>query len=260
MHTNDNATPTRPKVLGVIPARYESTRFPGKPLADILGKPMIQHVYERSRRAASVDRVVVATDDERIADAVRGFGGDVWLTGECPTGTHRVFETSAHFADYGIVLNIQGDEPLLEPDMLDALVTPLLNRPELVMTTLAEPITNVGDYLSPNVVKVVCDRTGLAFYFSRAPMPGSRDGSVWTPGAPCLRHIGLYGFRRDFLAAMVSMEPTPLERREGLEQLRALEHGYRIYVSVTTHSTVGVDTPEELEAVVRRLRERPSEP
>lgn len=242
------------KVLGVIPARYASSRFPGKPLADILGKPMIQHVYERSRRASSVDRVLVATDDERIAEVVRRFGGEVCLTGDCPTGTHRVYEVSKRLPDYEIVLNIQGDEPLLEPAMLDALVHPFLERPELVMTTLAEPISNPQDYLSPDVVKVVCDPMGSAFYFSRAPIPGSRAGSVWTPEAPCLRHIGLYGFRRDFLAKMVHLEPTPLEQREGLEQLRALEHGYRIYVSVTPYSTIGVDTPQELEAVVRRLQ------
>jgi len=246
--------PANAQVLGVIPARYQSTRFPGKPLADILGKPMIQHVYERARKAPSVDRLIVATDDARIAEAVRRFGGEVWMTGDCPTGTYRVYETSTQFPEYEIVLNIQGDEPLLEPDMLDALVMPLRTRPELVMTTLAEPITNAEDYLSPHVVKVVCDRWGMAFYFSRAAMPGSREGSVWTPEAPCLRHIGLYGYRRDFLATMVHLEPTPLEQREGLEQLRALEHGYRIYVALTSHATVGVDTPEELETVVRRLQ------
>lgn len=246
----------RQPVLGVIPARYESSRFPGKPLADILGKPMIQRVYERSLMAEKVDKVVVATDDERIFDAVVRFGGDAHLTGECPTGTHRVYETSAHFPDYPIVLNIQGDEPLLEPAMLNALVTPFHDRPALVMTTLAERIVKETDYRSHNVVKVVCDREGYALYFSRASMPGSREGSVFAPDAPLLRHIGLYGYRREFLERMVHLDPTPLEQREGLEQLRAMEQGYRIFVTETPDSTIGVDTPEELDAVVAILKSK----
>jgi 3-deoxy-manno-octulosonate cytidylyltransferase (CMP-KDO synthetase) len=225
-------------------------------LADILGKPMIQHVYERSMRSKSVDRVVVATDDRRIFDAVTQFGGEAWMTGDCPTGTHRTHETAAHFPEYDVVLNIQGDEPLLEPTMLDALALPFLEDEAVVMTTLAEKIVRESDYRSPDVVKVVCDRQGYALYFSRAAIPGSREGDVWSPEVPALRHIGLYGFRRDFLATMVRLEPTPLERREGLEQLRALEHGFRIFVALTPYSTIGVDTPAELETVVAAMRAR----
>lgn len=237
------------RVLAVIPARYDSSRFPGKPLANIVGKPMIQHVYERATRCALVDRVVVATDDDRIRDAVVEFGGDPVMTGECPTGTHRVAAAAASMPEYGIVLNVQGDEPLLNPVMLEDLITPFDARPELVMTTLGEPMKRARDYLSPDVVKVMRDRAGTALYFTRAAAPGSRDGSVWDANAPVLRHVGLYGYRAEFLQTMVRLEPTPLEAREGLEQLRAMEHGYRIHVSETDYSTIGVDTPEELAAV-----------
>ncbi|MDA1193142.1 MAG: 3-deoxy-manno-octulosonate cytidylyltransferase [Candidatus Poribacteria bacterium] len=244
------------KVLGVIPARYESSRFPGKPLADILGKPMIQRVYERAMKASSVDEVVVATDDARIFDVVESFGGKAYRTGECATGTDRVAVTSNAYPDFDIVLNIQGDEPLLEPVMLDGLVHPFAEHDEIVMTTLAERIAKQADYLSPNVVKVVMDRRGFALYFSRASMPGGRSGAVYDDNAPLLRHVGLYGYRREFLQTLVTLEPTPLESREGLEQLRAMENGYRIFVTVTPHSTIGVDTPEELDAVVAILKTR----
>ena len=238
-----------PSVLAVIPARYDSSRFPGKPLALIVGRPMIQHVYERAARASLVDRVVVATDDERIRAAVVDFGGEPAMTGECPTGTHRVAVAAATTPEYDVVLNVQGDEPLLDPTMLDALVEPFVSRPDLVMTTLAEPMKSARDYLSPDVVKVMRDGTGAAMYFTRASAPGSRDGSVWDEDAPVLRHVGLYGYRADFLQTMVALDPTPLERREGLEQLRAMENGYRIHVGLTDYSTVGVATPAELAAV-----------
>ena len=244
----------RPKVLGVIPARYESSRFPGKPLARILGKPMIQHVYERAVRAKYVDWTAVASDDERIVNAVETFG-DAVMTGECATGTDRVAEVSARYPEYEIVLNIQGDEPLLEPSMLDALAEPFFLDDSVVMTTLAEKLTDPADFKSQNVVKVVTDRTGFALYFSRASIPGCRADDHSTPDQLALRHVGLYGFRRDFLHTLTSLEPTPLERREGLEQLRALENGYRIYVSVTPHSTIGVDTPEELKAAEAAMLE-----
>lgn len=245
----------RPKVLGVIPARYESSRFPGKPLAPILGKPMIQHVYERAVRAQYVDWTAVATDDERIARAVDTFG-DAVMTGECATGTDRVAEVSARYPEYEIVLNIQGDEPLLEPAMLDALAEPFFRDDAVVMTTLAEKLTDRADFMSQNVVKVVTDREGFALYFSRASIPGCRADDHSDPEQLSLRHVGLYGFRSDFLRTLTNLEPTPLERREGLEQLRALENGYRIYVSVTSHSTIGVDTPEELTAAEAAIRKR----
>ena len=243
----------RPKVLGVIPARYDSTRFPGKPLAPILGKPMIQHVYERAVRSKSVDKAAAATDDTRIAKAVEAFGEAV-LTGECATGTDRVAEASALFPDYEIVLNIQGDEPLLEPSMLDALAEPFFRDETIVMTTLAERIEDGSDFRSPNVVKVAVDLAGFALYFSRASIPGCRADDPAAPSGPMLRHVGLYGYRREFLQTLTSLPPTPLERREGLEQLRALENGYRIYVTETPHSTIGVDTPEELKAAEEALR------
>ncbi|MBT3270601.1 3-deoxy-manno-octulosonate cytidylyltransferase [Candidatus Poribacteria bacterium] len=243
-------------VLAVIPARYDSSRFPGKPLARILGKPMIQHVYERASQCAMVDRVVVATDDDAIRTAVVGFGGEPVMTGACPTGTHRVAEAAAGLPQFGIVLNVQGDEPLLHPAMLEGLVTPFATRPDTVMTTLAEPMKQAKDYLSPDVVKVMRDRAGSALYFTRASAPGSRDGSVWDEGAPVLRHVGLYGYRAAFLQTMVHLDATPLESREGLEQLRAMEHGYRIHVSETDYATIGVDTPEELAAVEEILRAR----
>lgn len=238
-----------PRVLAVIPARYGSSRFPGKPLALICGRPMIQHVYERAAACSMVDRVVVATDDDRIRAAVVKFGGEPVMTGECPTGTHRVATAAASMPEFGIVLNVQGDEPLLSPAMLEDLVTPFRSRPDLVMTTLGEPMKHARDYVSPDVVKVMRDRAGSALYFTRAAAPGSRDGSVWDADAPVLRHVGLYGYRADFLQTMVRLEPTPLETREGLEQLRALENGYGIHVSETDYSTIGVDTPEELAAV-----------
>jgi 3-deoxy-manno-octulosonate cytidylyltransferase (CMP-KDO synthetase) len=241
-------------VLAVIPARYDSSRFPGKPLALIVGKPMIQHVYERAARASLVDRVVVATDDARIQDAVASFGGEMLMTGECPTGTDRVAQTAAASPEFDIVLNVQGDEPLLNPAMLDSLVEPFLTRPDLVMTTLAEPMKTAKDYLSSDVVKVMRDAAGMAMYFTRASAPGSRDGSVWDEDAPVLRHVGLYGYRAEFLQTMVGLDATPLERREGLEQLRAMENGYGIHVGVTDYSTVGVDTPQELAAVEEIMR------
>lgn len=245
----------RPKVLGVIPARYDSARFPGKPLAPILGKPMIQHVYERAVRARYVDWAAVATDDERIARAVDMFG-DAVMTGECATGADRVAEVSARYPEYEIVLNIQGDEPLLEPAMLDALAEPFFRDETVVMTTLAEKLTDRADFMSKNVVKVVTDKEGFALYFSRASIPGCRADDHSDPEQLSLRHVGLYGFRRGFLHTLTSLEPTPLERREGLEQLRALENGYRIYVSVTAHSTIGVDTPEELTAAEAAMRKK----
>jgi 3-deoxy-manno-octulosonate cytidylyltransferase (CMP-KDO synthetase) len=246
-----------PSVLAVIPARYDSSRFPGKPLALIVGKPMIQHVYERAARASMVGRVVVATDDARIRDAVVAFGGEPLMTGDCPTGTHRVAEAAAASPGFDVVLNVQGDEPLLNPAMLDSLIQPFLDRPDLVMTTLAEPMKNARDYLSSDVVKVMRDGAGMAMYFTRACAPGSRDGAVWDADAPVLRHVGLYGYRADFLQTMVRLAPTPLEAREGLEQLRAMEHGYRIHVGETDYATVGVDTPEELAAVEKIMSAEP---
>ncbi|MBF0425680.1 MAG: 3-deoxy-manno-octulosonate cytidylyltransferase [Magnetococcales bacterium] len=235
-------------VIAIIPARYAATRLPGKPLADIAGKPMIQHVYERAARAR-VDRVLVATDDARIEAAVRAFGGEAMLTASTHvSGSDRVAEAARSLkADW--IVNVQGDEPLLHPEMLDQLLEPLRNDPAIPMATLAHPLTDREDFLSPDVVKVVCTRGGFALYFSRAPLPVARGRE----GVPreALRHIGLYAYRADFLQQFARLDPTPLEQSEKLEQLRALEHGFPIRVVTTRHHALGVDTPTDLERVRR---------
>jgi len=237
------------RTAAVIPARYASSRFPGKPLADLAGKTMIQRVYERAARARLVDRVLVATDDDRIREAVRAFGGEVVMTrADHPTGTDRIAEAVAGL-DVEVIANVQGDEPLLDPAEIDGVVAPLLEDPALVMSTMASPITDPRDVADPGVVKVVMDRRGRALYFSRHPIPFYRSGT-----GPHYKHFGLYGYRREFLLRYAALEPTPLEQAEALEQLRALEHGYDIQVVVSPHDSVSVDTPEDLERVLEILR------
>jgi 3-deoxy-manno-octulosonate cytidylyltransferase (CMP-KDO synthetase) len=236
-------------VVVIIPARYHSTRLPGKALADIGGKPMIEHVYRRAASAVWVSSVLVATDDERILEAVRSFGGVACLTSpDHQSGTDRLAEVAAEMS-CEIVVNVQGDEPLIEPTMIDEAVQPLLDDPMVVMSTLRRRITDPAELGNPNVTKVVVDRDGFALYFSRAPIPFARDGS---PAASAWRHVGLYVYRRDLLLQLAGLGPTELERSEALEQLRALEHGIRIRVVETEHDSIGVDTPEDLERV-RRL-------
>jgi 3-deoxy-manno-octulosonate cytidylyltransferase (CMP-KDO synthetase) len=233
------------RVVAIIPARYESTRFPGKPLATIAGKPMIQHVYERTAGVASVDRVLVATDDERIREAVRGFGGEVVMTGRHhESGTDRIAEVVERL-DAPVVVNVQGDIPFLDPEMLAAGVKPLLDDADLPMATIKTAIRTREELENPNVVKVVTDRAGHALYFSRYPIPYWRDGNA--PGRTAFRHIGLYVYRRDFLLRFASLEPSPLERAEKLEQLRALEWGFRIKVAEVEEASIEVDTPEDLD-------------
>ncbi|HSK09248.1 MAG TPA: 3-deoxy-manno-octulosonate cytidylyltransferase [Vicinamibacterales bacterium] len=234
----------------VIPARYHSSRLPGKPLAEIGGRPMIQHVYERATRARLVDAVLVATDDERVREAVERFGGHVWLTRQDHrSGTDRVAEVAAGLA-CNVVVNVQGDEPLIEPDAIDEAIAPLLRDPDLLVATLCCRITEPSDLLNPNVVKVVRDLRGNALCFSRAPIPFARQPLA---GAPLgWKHLGLYACRRDFLLRFARLPATPLEQMESLEQLRALEHGVSIRVVETTYDSVGVDTPADLERV-RRL-------
>jgi 3-deoxy-manno-octulosonate cytidylyltransferase (CMP-KDO synthetase) len=240
------------RVTAIIPARYASTRFPGKPLADILGKPMIQWVYERTARSDSIDRVIVATDDDRIFQAVKGFGGEVEMTrDDHPTGTDRLAEVAGRI-DTDLVVNVQGDEPLVDPRMLDLAVSPLREDPSIPMGTLKTPITSTEEFLSPNVVKVVTDRQGFALYFSRAPIPHPRDIEDlphFLSRTETFKHIGLYVYRRDFLLAYPGLPVTPLEELEKLEQLRALEHGYRIRVVPTALVSQGVDTPQDLDRV-----------
>ena len=252
-------------VLAVIPARYGSTRFPGKPLAMLGGKPMIQHVYERVARAKGVREVVVATDDQRIADAVKGFKGVAVMTSpEARSGTERAAEVARKYCDQ-VVINIQGDEPLIEPDMIEQLAEYLSRHGAAPMASLMTKL-RPEDRLNPNVVKVVVDLDGFALYFSRASIPFERanrpiTASGGTPpkavaGQPanCFwKHLGIYGYQRHFLLQFPALEPTTLEELEQLEQLRALEHGHRIKLLETVHDTIGVDTPDDLARAETRL-------
>ncbi|MGH7950277.1 MAG: 3-deoxy-manno-octulosonate cytidylyltransferase [Candidatus Binataceae bacterium] len=232
-------------VIAVIPARYASTRLPAKALAEIAGVPMVVRVWQRARKARGLLRVLVATDDERIASAVRGAGGEAMLTATThPSGTDRIAEVAAR-ESAEIYLNVQGDLPFLDPADLEALAAAMRADPECAMATLATPILDESEWRNPNVVKVVCGANGDALYFSRSPIPHPREGS----GVPAnaLRHIGVYGYRRDFLLKFASLEPGILERIEKLEQLRALERGYRIKVVASVAPSLEVDTPEDLE-------------
>jgi 3-deoxy-manno-octulosonate cytidylyltransferase (CMP-KDO synthetase) len=238
-------------VIVVIPARYDSTRLPGKALADIAGRPMIEHVYRRASAARGVASVLVATDDERIRRAVEAFGGASRLTAlSHPTGTDRLAEV-AEDLDCDLVVNVQGDEPLIEPAMIEEAILPFASDATLMMATLRRRIEDRAELVDPAVVKVVVDRDGHALYFSRAPVPYHRAAGGDSTGA-AWKHIGLYAYRREFLLAYARLEPSPLERLEALEQLRALEHGFRIKTIETVHDSTGVDTPADLEKV-RRL-------
>jgi 3-deoxy-manno-octulosonate cytidylyltransferase (CMP-KDO synthetase) len=235
------------KVLGVIPARYGSTRFEGKALADILGKPMIQRVYERAINAKNINELIVATDDQRIFDVVINFGGKVVMTAQHPTGTDRIAEV-AKKSDADIIVNIQGDEPLIDPAMIDEAVQPLLDDEKVDLATLVHRMNSEDDYNNPNVVKVVIDRSGFAMYFSRSPIPYVKSGLT-----TIYRHVGLYVYRRYALLDFAQTPPMPLETSEGLEQLRFLENGYRIKVVETQYKSIGVDTPSDLEKVKKMI-------
>jgi len=239
----------RGRVVAIIPARYDATRLPGKPLALIAGRPLIEHVYRRASSAHRVSAVLVATDDDRIADAVAAFGGTAVMTrADHQSGTDRLAEAASHLA-CDIVVNVQGDEPMLDPAAIDAAVASL-DDPAVVMSTLRTPLAP-GDAANPSVVKVVVDLRGDALYFTRASVPFVRDGQ---PPAQAWRHLGLYVYRRDALNDFARLAPTPLEQAEGLEQLRALEHGLRIRTVETLTLSPSVDTPEDL-ARVRQLME-----
>jgi 3-deoxy-manno-octulosonate cytidylyltransferase (CMP-KDO synthetase) len=234
----------------VIPSRWASSRLPGKPLADIGGLTMVERVYRRAAAARGVSGVLVATDDDRIAGAVARFGGAVAMTRpDHASGTDRIAEV-ARGLSCDLVVNVQGDEPALDPAAIEAAVAPLASDPSVRMGTLGTPLDAAADLVNPNAVKVLVDRQGFALYFSRAPVPYRRE--TGEPLAAVLKHIGLYVYRRDFLLTLASLPRTPLERQESLEQLRALEHGYRIKVVETAYASVSVDTPEDLERV-RRL-------
>lgn len=236
---------TSTRNIVVIPARYGSSRFPGKALAELAGRPMIEHVYRRASASRSASEVIVATDDERIARVVAAFGGHARLTrSDHASGTDRLAEVAEDLS-CDLVINVQGDEPLIDPAMIDEAVAPFAADATLMMSTLCRRIDDSADLHNPNVVKVVTDRDGFALYFSRAPIPFRRAGEP----ATAFKHIGLYVYRREFLLAFARLEPTPLERAESLEQLRALEHGFRIKTVETSHDSIGVDTPEDLERV-----------
>lgn len=242
-------------VAAIIPARYASTRFPGKPLANQTGKPLIQHVYEAVRGARSLERVLVATDDLRIAEAVRAFGGEAAMTRpDHPSGTDRVAEVATKL-DADLIINVQGDEPDMDPASIDALVELMQSRPQAEMGSLACRFKRAEDVLNPACVKVVLDVQGYALYFSRSVIPYPRDarGQVESPGN-WLLHLGIYAYRPDFLVRLTQMPPAGLERVEQLEQLRALHAGAKIAMAVVPHESTGIDTPEQYAAFVERYR------
>ena len=237
------------EVVGIIPARYDSKRLPGKPLVLIHDRPMIQHVYQRAAQASTLARLVVATDDRRIQKAVAQFGGEALMTShEHLSGTDRVAEAARQLMleDDAIVINIQGDEPLLRAEMIDSLVGSLQENMNVPMATLAYPQTAKDDFTDPGVTKVVFDARGRALYFSRSPIPAVRDGS--SPPAYC-KHLGFYGYRNGFLQEFTRLSPGVLEKLEKLEQLRALEHGFSISVVISPFDSISVDTPEDLARV-----------
>lgn len=237
------------RTIGIIPARYASTRLPGKPLADIWGKPLIQYVYEQAKKAESISDLIVATDDERIYKVVESFGGRAMMTSPThPSGTDRCAEVAAKI-DCDFVINIQGDEPLIPPYVIDKVAQALWESPSDVYMSSAATIASPEERDNPNVVKVVMSKDLFALYFSRSPIPYLRH-----PVATTYRHIGIYGYRKDFLLKFVSLPQTPLEITEALEQLRALEHGYKIKMVIVDYSPVGVDTSEDLERVKEMLR------
>jgi 3-deoxy-manno-octulosonate cytidylyltransferase (CMP-KDO synthetase) len=224
--------------IAIIPARFHSTRLPGKPIIEIQGKSLIEHVYRRVQMSSSVERIVVATDDRRIADVVEGFGGTVMMTRpDHQSGTDRLAEAAGHLDEDTLIVNVQGDEPMIEPLAIDRLVqTAKMNDADIV--TLMTPIRRLSDIQDPNRVKVVTDRNGFALYFSRSPIPSN---------GTCFLHLGLYVYRAGFLRTFTRLERTPLEIAERLEQLRALEHGYRIRVVEVESESWGIDTPADLE-------------
>jgi 3-deoxy-manno-octulosonate cytidylyltransferase (CMP-KDO synthetase) len=244
---------TAGKVVVVIPARYGSTRLPGKPLVLLAGKPMIQRVYERAKLAQRVDRVIVATDDERIVKAVEGFGGEARMTrSEHRTGTERVAEVAAR-EEGDVFVNVQGDEPLLDPQAIDVAVNSLLEEPQAGISTVATPIKTPGDIMDPNVVKTVLDFDGNAIYFSRAPIPWVRDRASKIQ-VRHLKHLGLYVFQREALLEYPTLPEGELERIEQLEQLRWMENGWKIRVAEVEHDAVSVDVQEDVARVEKLLQ------
>jgi len=248
------------EIVAVIPARFGAVRLPGKPLLNLGGKPLIQNTYKRASQAQSVSRVIVATEDARIFEVVRAFGGEAVMTSsEHPTGTDRIAEV-ARGLDCDFVVNVQGDEALIDPRMIEQVIEATMAHEDAVMGTAARPIQDLKRFRDPMVVKVVVSPQGFALYFSRSPIPFVRDASQEELASPdvlrhFLEHIGLYVYRRDFLLRFTRMPQTPLEKLEKLEQLRALENGYKIAVVRTDYFSFGIDTPEDLEKARRMSNE-----
>lgn len=233
------------KFLGVIPSRYASTRLEGKPLKDICGHTMVEWVYKRALKS-KLDGVVVATDDERIVDEVKSFGGNVILTRKDHiNGTSRIAEVCETYSDYNVIVNIQGDEPLIEPDMINSIIDSFIEDNTIPMSTLKYKLTDMAEIENPNAVKVVTDKNDFAIYFSRSVIPYPRNLNIDN----YYKHVGIYGYKRDFVMEYAKMASTPLELSESLEQLRVLENGYKIKVLETPYKIIGVDTQEELERV-----------
>lgn len=251
------------KTVGIIPARWDSTRFPGKPLHPIAGKPLLKHVWERCLHAKSLDLVVIATDDMRIASAAFDWGAEVALTSpKHRSGTNRIAEVARKTKQFAYVINIQGDEPLIDPRLIDKLVEKLRSDRKVEIVTAAHPFKNPADATSPHQVKVVLDLHGKALYFSRAPIPAPRNDGFSavvsshrqrSRRSQFLRHQGIYGFRRETLLQFVAWKPSPLERTESLEQLRPLENGVKVHVLITATGSPGIDTPEDATALEQKL-------
>jgi len=242
-----------PKVIVVIPSRYGSTRLPGKPLVPLAGKPMVQHVYERAKQAQTVHRVMVATDDQRIVDAVKAFGGEARMTrADHRTGTERIAEVAVHEPG-DVFVNVQGDEPLIDPMAIDTAVGALLEEPQAQIATVATPIRHAGDIMDPNVVKTVLDFDGNALYFSRAPIPWIRD-TQQKLHVKYWKHLGLYVFQREALLEYSTLPQGELERIEQLEQLRWLENGWKIRVAEVAHDAVSVDVAEDVARVEKLMQ------
>jgi 3-deoxy-manno-octulosonate cytidylyltransferase (CMP-KDO synthetase) len=238
------------KAVGIIPARWSSSRFAGKPLHLIAGKPLLRHVWERCRRAKKLDSVIIATDDMRIAKAAFEWGAEVALTSpHHQSGTDRVAEVARKDKQFALIINIQGDEPLVDPALIDKLIQKLRSNSKIDIVTAAHPFSDPKEAASPHQNKVVLDRSGCALYFSRSAIPYSSKGSL----VRYLRHQGIYGFRRKTLLQFVQWKATPLERAESLEQLRALENGVKVHVLVTKHGSPGVDTPQDAIALEQKL-------
>jgi len=238
------------RAVGIIPARWSSTRFPGKPLHVIAGKPLLRRVWERSSQAKNLDSVIIATDDMRIAEAAFNWGAEIALTSpKHRSGTDRIAEVARHAKQFAFVVNIQGDEPLIDPRLIDKLVRKLRSDRSIDVVTAAHPFEYPGEAFSPHQVKVVVDESGRALYFSRAAIPFPRNPS----GIKYFRHQGIYGFRRGALLQFVQWKPTPLERAESLEQLRAMENGVKVHVLITAKGSPGIDTPADAKALEQKL-------